>query len=97
MIDVKTLVEDLETALKDDSVSLEERHGALEKAKKAYENLGDTWREELDQSVYGGSETTDPDGDIWSHNERYPLRFRMVPLRQMASPRVKQKLRRRPF
>ena len=68
MIDVKTLVEDLETALKDDSVSLEERRGALEKAKKAYENLGDTWREELDQSVYGGSETTDPDGDIWSHN-----------------------------
>ena len=68
MIDVKTLVEDLETALKDDSVSLEERHGVLEKAKKAYENLGDTWREELDQSVYGGSETTDPDGDIWSHN-----------------------------
>ncbi len=66
---VKTLVDDLEATLKNDQISLENKRAALARAKNAYANLGDTWREELDQSVYDGSgDETEQTGDIWSHN-----------------------------
>ena len=76
---VKTLVDDLETVLKNDGISLVSKREAFEKAKKAYENLGDTWRDELDQSVYSdtGNETEPSDGS-WSHNgETTPIQDSM--------------------
>lgn len=66
---VRTLVDDLDAQLKDDTVSLAAKRELLEKAKEAYGNLGNTWRDELDQSVYDtdGSETEPSDGS-WSYN-----------------------------
>ena len=67
MMFVKTLVGDL------DPQNL--NWADLNRAKEAYESLGDTWRSELDQSVYEEppTETEPSDGDVSYNGETAPI------------------------